>query len=842
MKSRVGLNPMAWGMMRMAVPGSRAAFRRLPAFELIIVIVLMATALATIYRDTLTKETLTLGPEGEGIGHFAYAYDDRGEGGSSTTTMQPGLGWTCMLSDAYRYRYCGFGIAMAGAEKGRGINLARFDTVKVALDYEGRAEHLRIILKNHDDGYGLTGKAAADKPNQATITVASAKGTIPIQLADFTVAEWWKDLAKLPSEKIRPEFGNVTAIEFITGADAYAGTHRIRLRQLAFERRTISTEAWYGGIVACWTLLIGGLVWQRRRQVRSQKRQLERELRTTIDSIPQMVWTLTVGGAVHFNRRWEDFTGVALGRDPDINPWDLLHPDDRQMVIAAWHGALRSGEGYELEFRVQHRSGEYRWVLAQAVWRTDENGQTIWYGTCTEVHDRVLAEQALKESIASERAKSRQLKWTSEHDALTGLPNRRAFQARMRAAISRATESGDQVGLLLIDIDHFKHVNDSFGHIAGDDLLKEVGKRLISAVRKGDFVARVGGDEFAVMLEGINSAGNLLAAGSACFAAIQEPLEVDRRIVSAGASIGGALFPTDATSANDLFKNADTALYSLKSSGRGGTLMFHGHMLEEAEKAASQLAFARSAVTETSVIPFYQAKVDIASGAIEGFEALLRWQHPTMGLQLPDTLDEAFKDYELAARIGELMQRKVAADIRSWLDAAIPFGRVSINAAPAEFLRDDYAERLLAELASQQIPPAAIEIEVTEHAFVERGRDFVARALIKLQQAGVIISLDDFGTGSSSLSHLRDFPVDRVKIDRSFVQQMTGDPERAAIVAAVIGLARSLSIDVVAEGVETRQQLDLLRSMGCHQAQGHLFSAAVSATSVPALTSVRKAA
>lgn len=833
---------MALGMMQSAMPGSRAAFRRLPVFELIIVIVLMVTAVAIIFRDALTKETLIIGPEGEGIGHFAYAYDDRGEGGSSTTTIEPRLGWTCALSDAYRYRYCGFGIAMAGAEKGRGINLARFDSLKVTIDYEGRAEYLRIVLKNHDDRYGLNGQAAADKPNQATITIASAERTVPLELSDFTVAEWWKDLAKLPPEKIRPEFGNITAIEFVTGADAYAGLHQVRLRQLVFERRTVSTEAWYGGIVACWILLIGGLVWQRRSQVQSQKRQLARELRTTIDSIPQMVWTVTIDGAVHFNRRWEDFTGVALGQDSDIDPWDLLHSDERKSVISAWHRAIRTGEGYELEFRVKHHSGEYRWVLAQAVCRTDESGRTIWYGTCTEVHDRVLAEQALKESIANERAKSRQLKWTSEHDALTGLPNRRAFQAHLRAAISRAMESDDQIGLLLIDIDHFKHVNDSFGHIAGDDLLREVAKRLSDVVRKGDFVARVGGDEFAILLEGINSVCHLQAIGNASFAAIQEPLKLDRRIVSAGASIGGALFPTDAATASDLFKNADTALYSLKSSGRGGTLLFNPHMLEEAEKAACQLAFARSAVTESSVIPFYQAKVDIASGAVQGFEALLRWQHPSMGLQLPDTLDEAFKDYELAARIGELMQRKVAADIRSWLDEAIPFGRVSINAAPAEFLRDDYAERLLAELASQQIPPAAIEVEVTEHAFMERGRDFVARALINLQQAGVIISLDDFGTGSSSLSHLRDFPVDRVKIDKSFVQQMTDDPERAAIVAAVINLARSLSIDVVAEGVETRSQLDLLRSMGCHQAQGHLFSAAVSAASVPALTSVRKAA
>jgi EAL domain-containing protein (putative c-di-GMP-specific phosphodiesterase class I) len=283
-------------------------------------------------------------------------------------------------------------------------------------------------------------------------------------------------------------------------------------------------------------------------------------------------------------------------------------------------------------------------------------------------------------------------------------------------------------------------------------------------------------------------------------------------------------------------------LYALKQDGRGGTRLFDFYMLDEAERSASQLRLARGAITERTVVPVYQPKFDLNDGSMAGLEALLRWRHPRKGLQLPGTLEEAFADYELAAKIGELMQRKVARDIGAWLESGFEFGRVAINAAPAEFLRDDYAERLLDVLAEANVPPDRVEIEITEHAFLGRANDYVARALSVLKKAGVTVALDDFGTGSSSLSHLRDFPVDVAKIDMSFVQQMTEDAEIAAIVTAVVKLAGSLSIEVVAEGVDKPDQLELLRVMGCRFAQGHLFAAAVEAAAVPELASIKRAA
>ena len=508
--------------------------------------------------------------------------------------------------------------------------------------------------------------------------------------------------------------------------------------------------------------------------------------------------------------------------------WSNLWNGEASAVVA--DAIARAGKGEIVRFRsfCPTAKGTPKWWDVALTPMLDDEGA-------------VKGLLAISRDVTSDREKSEQLQWASEHDALTSLPNRRAFQTRLQSATLRAMEMGHQVGLLLIDLDHFKHVNDSLGHAAGDEVLEAVSRRLRESVRENDFVARVGGDEFAIILERVQKE-NLHALGQKVFEKVQAPLRLGGRVLSAGASIGGAVFPVDAESANDLFKTADTALYALKASGRGGTMLFDRYMLDEAEKAASQLGLARDAVTETSVIPVYQPKVNLQSGAVVGFEALLRWNHPTKGLQLPETVEEAFKDYELAAKIGELMQRAVASDLRSWAEAGLKFGRVSINAAPAEFLRGDYAERLLGVLAEHGVDPSKVEVEVTEHALMKQGPEHVAGALATLKAAGVQVSLDDFGTGYSSLSHLRDFPVDLVKIDKSFVQQMNEDSEIASIVAAVVNLARSIEIEVVAEGVETPAQLELLRAMGCQLAQGHLFGKPVEKAEVASLLGARRAA
>src|SRR3990167_8410664 len=392
--------------------------------------------------------------------------------------------------------------------------------------------------------------------------------------------------------------------------------------------------------------------------------------------------------------------------------------------------------------------------------------------------DHVTGILAISRDTTLQRETSAKLKWASEHDPLTDLPNRRAFQARLQAATIRAMESGGAVGLLLIDLDHFKHVNDTLGHAAGDHLLAVYGHRLKETVRGSDFVARLGGDEFAVIIERGGSQVDLAATGSAILSRLKEPVAYDKRVLNASASLGGAIFPIDASSAGELFDNADIALYALKESGRGGTKMFEAHMRDRAQTVSSQLNLARTSISSDSVEPHYQQQVDLNTGAIAGFEALLRLCNSPRGIQFPDSVAEAFKDYELASKISDLMQDRVFTDIRRWMNQGLPFGHVSINAAPVEFLRDDFAERTIARLKRHDVPAELVQLEVTETVFAERGSYYVGRALQQLHEKGVRIALDDFGTGYSSLSHLRDFPVDVVKIDRSFIDGMGRSEER----------------------------------------------------------------
>jgi diguanylate cyclase (GGDEF)-like protein/PAS domain S-box-containing protein len=442
---------------------------------------------------------------------------------------------------------------------------------------------------------------------------------------------------------------------------------------------------------------------------------------------------------------------------------------------------------------------------------------------------------AISRDVTEQRRTTEYLRRTSETDSLTSLPNRRAFQTRLDAAALRAMERGSSVALLLLDLDHFKQVNDTLGHPAGDHMLTTFATRLRSSVRSTDFVARLGGDEFAVVIEDLAPDQDIPSMLDEMLRRLQSPVTSDAGVVAIEASIGGAVFPADAATANELFKGADAALSSAKLDGRGGLKMFRQHMRQESQRVASQLSLSRTAIATKSIVPYYQPKVSLKTGQPYALEALLRWDHARLGLQHPETVAEGFKNYDTASSFGELMQTAAFRDMASWRKEGIRFGHVALNASPAEFFRDDYAEKLLAQLDHFGLEPSMVEVEVTEHAFLDRAAAYVARAIEKLSKAGIRIALDDFGTGSSSLSHVKDFPVNVLKIDRSFVSSIEGDCESAAIVSAVIGLGTNLSLEVVAEGVETEAQREFLVARGCYIGQGFLFGEAIHGDSVPGL-------
>jgi len=427
-------------------------------------------------------------------------------------------------------------------------------------------------------------------------------------------------------------------------------------------------------------------------------------------------------------------------------------------------------------------------------------------------------------------------------DHLTELPNRALFAERLEIALKEAAASRRIVGLLIIDVDHFKTVNDTMGHAAGDALLKEIGARLCRNMPPPATVARIGGDEFAIIVPNLTVAEANETAVRACLRGVNQPIPFGGRMIDAQVSAGVAVWPRDGDDAAEVLKSADLALYVAKAAGGGRIRGFRPVMRETASRHATMLSAARGALSEGRILPYYQPKVRLMTGEVVGFEALLRWHHPREGLQHPRSINAALNDRDLAADLTDRMMDGVFSDMRDWLQAGVSFGKIAINGAPPDFRHGELADRMLERLDRFGIPPSRLELEVTESVFIGQRVERVQRTLDTLSQAGVTIALDDFGTGYASLTHLKQFPVDVLKIDRSFVSRLTDDRdenEDAVIVGAVLDLAHSLGMMTVAEGIETSAQRNYLRRRSCDFGQGYLFSPAVAATDVPALTSRR---
>ena len=422
------------------------------------------------------------------------------------------------------------------------------------------------------------------------------------------------------------------------------------------------------------------------------------------------------------------------------------------------------------------------------------------------------------------------LRVSSEIDELTGLMNRRAFKKNLKQMIVKAKDKNKSLGMMLIDLDHFKHINDTLGHSAGDHLLRILSRRIANCLPDNAYVSRLGGDEFAIVVGQLDDDETMQSVAKSVLRQLDAPITYAGKIINGGMSIGGAIFPKDAKDVTGLMKCADTALNDLKDRGRGGVRMFGHDMFEIAQQKAQQLNTARQIIRENTIEPFYQPKVRLDTRELIGFEALLRWKDTSQNIQTPATVAEAFNDYDLASKISDVMQTRIFKDMAQWLKQGLKVVPVSINASPVEFMRDNYAELLLKRLAKSKVPHHLIEIEITEHILADRGYEYVLRALTKLKTYGVRIALDDFGTGHSSLANLRDYPVDSLKIDCDFVNRMSEEKSINAIVEGITKLGPILSLDIIAEGIETDQQLDSLRALGCNLGQGFLFSRAIDAT------------
>lgn len=502
--------------------------------------------------------------------------------------------------------------------------------------------------------------------------------------------------------------------------------------------------------------------------------------------------------------------------------WTELWPQEERAKVDAAIQTAREGQTGRFNGGCPTTTGKPKWWDVVVTPICDEQGQV-----------RQLL--AISRDLTEHRNQMARIRWTASHDMLTELPNRRFFQDRLEKILARAAALGAHVGLLQLDVDDFKQTNDALGHHAGDILLKSFAQRLQSSTGGDEMVARLGGDEFAIIVPDLTANRPLSDIVEDIQAHLAEPFIFEGRVFDCRASIGQAIYPEHGETVEDLLKSSDIALYAAKSSGRGKVRTFHPAMRTEMHTRLGMVDRARAALKDDLIFPYYQPKIHFGTGAPAGFEALLRWQDPQGGIQLPAAIAAAFEDLDVAQALSERMQLRVLADMRRWLDHGVDFGHVAINASAAEFRQNDFAERLLHRVKAAGVPTSSIELEVTETVFLGRGAEYVDRALHLLSAEGIRIALDDFGTGYASLSHLKQFPVDILKIDQSFVRNINVDPDDSAIIKALISLGKSLAIGIVAEGIENRTQFAFLAEQGCDYGQGYLFSRAVAASEVPTL-------
>lgn len=549
------------------------------------------------------------------------------------------------------------------------------------------------------------------------------------------------------------------------------------------------------------------------RQAIAALRTSEERLRLALQAGRMVAWELNLtSGQITRTENARQVLGVAAESQAEF--LDLVHPDDRAQIAEFIRaGATRE----EREFRYISPAGRLKWLCSSV----ERVGTDRLVGITFDITDRKLAQETLWQ--------------TANLDALTGLPNRQLFRRCVEAALSAAERDGTCVSLLLIDLDHLRDVNDALGHDVGDAVIREVADRLRDGLRPCDTLARLTGDEFALILVDPLRLPHALQHAEALIARLRQPLRIRNQTLTCKASIGVAAYPDHHTDWRELLKDADIALSQAKARGRDRVVVFSAPMREDALRRLRITAEVRAALAEGQIVPYYQPKVCITSGQIVGFEALARWRHPRKGLLTPGYFGSAFEDPELSTAIGDTILETAAADMRAWNERGLAFGRVAVNFASAEFRKPDLAGLILDVLGRFGIPATQFEVEVTETVFLGHGAETVPATLARLHASGIRIALDDFGTGFASLTHLKQFPVDHIKVDRSFVRDLGRDAGNAAIVAAVVGLGRNLGMTVTAEGVETVEQARHLAAMGCDYAQGYLYAKPMAGARVPLL-------
>jgi diguanylate cyclase (GGDEF)-like protein/PAS domain S-box-containing protein len=546
------------------------------------------------------------------------------------------------------------------------------------------------------------------------------------------------------------------------------------------------------------------------------------------------------------NRRYEEMYGAEPGKYVGRPSADLyVSPDEHARVGREMREAAAAGCVYETEIEQKRMDGSVFWARMRGKAIDSQANDWIWIcedvtenktiqeallRTRVELELRVqertrelaLANERLQQEIAERMEAEKRIQRLADHDVLTGLPNRRLLNDRLGQALALARRNSTSLAVLFVDLDRFKTINDSLGHMLGDKLLQSVSDRLVCVLRSTDTVCRHGGDEFVVMLPEVSGPDGAAHVAQKIIDTLARAFVIQGQTLHVSASVGVSIYPSDGQTSDELLSRADAALYHSKELGRNNYQFFTAHMSASAAQRLQLETEMHRALERDEFFLFYQPRIDLASGKVAGLEALLRWRHPEMGMISPARFIPVAEETGLILPIGEQVLRKALSQAAEWDHRGLLPRQIAVNLSPRQFRQLNLVSTITKALKATGFPPAKLALEITETSLMQQ-TSHTLDTLVELNSMGISMAIDDFGIGYSSLSYLKRFPVDQLKIDRSFVRDVSTDSDDAAIVSAIIALAQKLELTVVAEGVETEEQLRYVAEAGCHEAQGYLL-------------------